>query len=112
MLYSLAPTGPLREGDTVFSDGEQRVRISKLDHATIGQTDETCVLDPDSPLMIVHLSETDANDSFIAQVQGNPSTEWPFCPVLIEVTVKPFQVFQKPGVFSGMQSLLIRLFGP
>lgn len=62
--------------------------------------------------MIVHLSQTEANDSFIAQVQGNPADEWPFCPVLIEVVVKPFQVFQKPGVFSGVQSLLIRLFGP
>ncbi|NGZ01928.1 MAG: hypothetical protein CV090_02620 [Nitrospira sp. WS238] len=111
MLYSLAPTGPLREGDTVFSDGEQRVRISSLANATIGQTTETCLLDPDSPLMIVHLSEADANDSFIAQVQGNPSTEWPFCPVLIEVAVQPFQVFQKPGVFSGVQKLLIRWFG-
>ncbi len=112
MLYSLAPTGPLREGDTVFSDGEQRVRISKLTDATIGRNDETCVLDPDSPLMIVHLAGAEANDSFIAQVQGNPSNEWPFCPALIEVVVKPFQVFQKPGLFSGIQSLLIRWFGP
>lgn len=95
----------------MFSDGEQRVRISSLANATIGQTTETCLLDPDSPLMIVHLSEADANDSFIAQVQGNPSTEWPFCPVLIEVAVQPFQVFQKPGVFSGVQKLLIRWFG-
>jgi hypothetical protein len=112
VLYSLAPTGPLREGDTVFSNGEQQVRISKLADATIGRNDETCVLDPDSPLMIVHLSEAEANDSFIAQVQGNPSNEWPFCPALIEVVVKTFQVFQKPGLFSGIQSLLIRWFGP
>ncbi len=111
MLYSLAPTGPLREGDTVFSNGEQRVGISKLARATIGRTDETCLLDPDSPLMIVHLSEAEANDSFIAQVQGNPSNEWPFCPVHTEVVVRPSQIFQKPGVFSGVQRLLIRLFG-
>ena len=111
MLYLLAPTGPLREGDTVFSNGEQQVRISKLADATIGQTDETCVLDPDSPLLIVHLSEAEANDSFIAQVQGNPSNDWPFCPVLVEVVVRPSQVFQKPAVFSGVQRLLIRFFG-
>lgn len=113
MLYSLAPIGPLREGDTVFSNGEQRVRISKPTDATIiGQTAETCILDPDNPLIIVHLSEAEAGDSFIAQVQGNPSNEWPFCPALIEVVVKPFQIFQKPGLFSGIQSLLIRWFGP
>ena len=111
MLYSLAPTGPLREGDTVFSNGEQRVRISKLADVTRGRNDETCVLDPDSPLMVVQLSETEANDSFIAQVQGNPSHEWPFCPALIDVVVKPFQVFQKPAVFSGVQNLLVRFLG-
>jgi len=61
--------------------------------------------------MIVDLSGAEPNDSFIAQVQGNPSNEWPFCPALIEVIVKPVQVFQKPGLFSGIQSLLIRLFG-
>lgn len=111
VLYSLAPTGPLREGDTVFSNGEQQVRIMTLDHATTGQTDETCLLDPDSPLMIIRLSQDEANASFIAQVQGNPSNEWPFCQVLIEVVVKPYQVFQKPGVFSAVQNLLIRFFG-
>ena len=112
MLYSLAPTGPLREGDTVFSNGEQRVRISKSNSAITGRSDETCVLDPDSPLMIIHLSQADANDSFIAQVQGNPSSVWPFCPALVEVVVKPFQVFQKPALFGGVQRLLIRLFDP
>lgn len=111
VLYSLAPTGPLREGDTVFSDGEQRVRISTLKSSSPGQTEETCVLDPDSPLMIVHLAQEVEGDSFIAQVQGNPSDEWPFCPVMIEVVVKPFQVFQKPGLFNGGQKLLMRLFG-
>lgn len=112
MLYSVAPTGPLREGDTVFSDGEQHVRISKLRHTATGWTDETCLLDPDSPLMIVHLLQTEVDDSFIAQVQGNPSNEWPFCPVLTEVVVRPYQVFQKPGVLSAVQRLLIGLFGP
>jgi len=111
VLYSLAPIGPLREGDTVFSNGEQRVRISKLNSAITGRTDETCVLDPDSPLMIVHLSQAETGDSFLAQVQGNPSDEWPFCPVLAEVAVRPSQVFQKPAVFSGMQRLLLRIFG-
>jgi hypothetical protein len=110
VLYSLAPTGPLREGDTVFSDGEQHVGISGLNHNATGRTDDTCLLDPDSPLIIVHVSQIEADDSFIAQVQGNPSDEWPFCPVLIEVAVKPHQVFQKPGVFRAVQGLLIRLF--
>lgn len=112
VLYSFAPTGPLREGDTVFSDGEQQVRIRTLHHTATGRTDETCLLDPDSPLIIVHLSQAEANDSFIAQVQGNPSDDWPFCPVLTEVVVRPYQVFQKPGVFRAVQNLLIRFFGP
>lgn len=96
----------------MFSDGEQRVRISALNPVTTDWTDKTCLLDPDSPLLIVHLSQTEASDSFIAQVQGNPPNEWPFCPVLADVVVRPSQVFQKPAVFSGVQSLLMRWFGP
>lgn len=95
----------------MFSDGEQQVRINKSGHITTDQTAETCLLDPDSPLMIVRLSQAEAGDSILAQVQGNPSNEWPFCPVLIEVVVRPSQVFQKPAVFSGVQKLLIQFFG-
>lgn len=58
VLYSWAPTGPIREGDTVFSEGQQHVQIRHT--ATGGEAkDNTCLLDPNSPLIVVHSLNTD-----------------------------------------------------
>ncbi|OQW33117.1 MAG: hypothetical protein A4E19_07175 [Nitrospira sp. SG-bin1] len=109
VLYSFAPTGPIREGDTVFSQGQQQVTIQ---HMASGHepADNTCLLDPNSPLIVIHISDTDADSSIIAQVQGNPSGEWPFCPVHTEVMIQPHQVFQKPAVFGKVREVLVGLF--
>jgi hypothetical protein len=110
VLYSLAPTGPLRDGDTVFSEGEQHVRIN-TPHPTDGKlTDDTCLLDPSSPLIVIQTPTTDANGPIIAQVQGNTIGEWPFCPVHTEVILKPHQVFQKPAVLGTVREILTGWF--
>lgn len=110
VLYSLAPTGPLREGDTVFSDGEQRARISKPVSTRLNPSDDTCLLDPSSPLIILQTPSGQAGDSFVAHVQGNPSDEWPFCPVHTEVLLGTHQVFQKPAALSAVREILLRWF--
>jgi len=106
VLYSLAPTGPLREGDTVFSAGQQRVPIENTTADKPNGVDDTCLLDPDSPLIVIHASHSDVDRSIIAEVQGNPADEWPFCPVHAEVRVKHDQIFQKPAVFENVRELL------
>jgi len=111
VLYSLAPTGPLRDGDTVFSDGQQQVRISKPSSTRPELTDDTCLLDPNSPLIVIRPPTDEAEDSIIAQVQGNPANEWPFCPVHAEVVLKTHQVFQKPAVLGTVRELLTGVFG-
>ena len=110
VLYSWAPTGPIREGDTVFSEGQQHVQIR---HAAPGQAakDNTCLLDPNSPLIVVHSLDSDTDGSIIAHVQGNPVGEWPFCAVHTEVVLKAHQVLQKPAVFGTIREILIGLFG-
>ena len=110
VLYSLAPTGPIREGDTVFSEGQQQVTIQQTTSGREAK-DNTCLLDPNSPLIVVHTANTDVAGSIVAHVQGNPSGEWPFCPVHAEVVVKPHQVFQKPAVFGTIRETLVGLFG-
>ncbi|MBX3331006.1 MAG: hypothetical protein KF722_11425 [Nitrospira sp.] len=109
VLYSLAPTGPIREGDTVFSEGQQHVRIH---HTATGKEakDNTCLLDPNSPLIVVRSLADPPDSSLIAHVQGNPSGEWPFCQVHAEVVLKTHQVFQKPAVFGMVRESLIGLF--
>jgi hypothetical protein len=112
VLYSLAPTGPIREGDTVFSEGQQLVRIRHVATDQPSETDHTCLLDPSSPLIVIRLPTNQADDSIIAEVQGNPTNEWPFCPVHAEVALKIHQVFQKPAVFRTVRELLTKCFSP
>lgn len=106
VLYSLAPTGPLREGDTVFSDGQQRVLLSTHAAELSIRSDDSCLLDPDSPLIIVHGPSDRSDGSLVAEVQGSPAIEWPFCPVHAEVVLRPGQTFQKPAVFTGVKRWL------
>lgn len=111
ILYSFAPTGPLREGDTVFSDGQQHARITQPVSGKWNPADDTCLLDPDSPLIILHAPHDHVDGVFLAEVQGNPSGDWPFCPVHTEVQIGTHQVFQKPAAFDFVREAIMRLFG-
>ncbi len=96
ILYSLAPSGPLRTGDTIFSKGQQQVRVV-VPGTTVGpQARETCLLDPNTPLIILELRDEREEGEILATVQGNPVSEWPFCPPHTQVRVNTQQIFQKP----------------
>jgi hypothetical protein len=111
VLYSLAPTGPLRDGDTIFSDGEQRVQLVAPTADFRLQPGDTCLLDPNRPLIVVHVPDKQVTGSIVARVQGSPDIEWPFCPIHAEVLLQPHQMFQKPAFFRGVQAMLVRLWG-
>jgi hypothetical protein len=111
VLYSLAPTGPLREGDTVFSDGEQRVRLSETGPGFWSRSDDSCLLDPGHPLIIVQPPTETPDGTILAQVQGTPSIEWPFCPSHAEVLLNPRQIYQKPALLSGVRDTLTSVLG-
>lgn len=110
ILYSFAPTGPIREGDTVFAKGEQQVQIRHAATDQSGKTDHTCLLDPNSPLIVLHASTDQADGSISAHVQGNPTGGWPFCPVHTEVILEAHQVFQKPALFGTVREMLTGWF--
>jgi hypothetical protein len=109
VLYSLAPTGPLREGDTAFSNGQQRVRLTTPTAEPRLQPGDTCLLDPNSPLIVVHAPNGQPDGSIIGLVQGNPATEWPFCPVHAEVVIQAHQLFQKPALLTEIRTMLAGL---
>jgi hypothetical protein len=111
LLYSLAPTGPLREGDTAFANGQQRVHLTTSTAEPRLQPGDTCLLDPNSPLIVVHPPDGQPDGLIIGLVQGNPATEWPFCPVHAEVVIQAHQLFQKPALLTEIQTVLAGLFG-
>jgi hypothetical protein len=94
----------------VFSAGQQQVRVEQTTADKPSGTDDTCLLDPNSPLIVIHTPNTDDDQSIIGEVQGNAANEWPFCPVHAEVNLKNHQIFQKPAVFDSIRELLMGLF--
>lgn len=107
ILNSLAPTGPIRERDTVFSDGEQRVTMLHAGADSSDTRDETCLLDPNTPLIVIR-SVSESEDVLVAEVQGSAPPEWPFCRVHTEVRLTRHQVFQKPAALGGVRDTLTR----
>ena len=111
ILYSFAPAGPIRAGDTVFADGQQRAHLSTPVRAQSSQRDETCLLDPNSPLIVLENATGESGGFLKAEVQGSPAAEWPFCPVHAEVLLTLQQIFQKPAALGTVRDTLTRWFG-
>ncbi len=111
ILYSQAPSGPLRTGDTIFSHGQQQVVIADP-LATLGpQVRNTCLLDPNTPLIIHELHDEREEDAILALVQGNPASEWPFCPPHTRVLLSTHQIFQKPDPWDAPKRGLSWIIG-
>jgi hypothetical protein len=111
MLYSLAPSGPLRAGDTIFSEGQQRVSMVLPAETSKPHALETCLLDPGNPLIILESPLERTDGEILATVQGSPAAEWPFCPPHTHVLVTHHQIFQKPDPWETPKRWLTDLFG-
>jgi hypothetical protein len=78
VLYSMAPAGPIREGDTIFTDGTVNVPMAHpLLYKSTG-FDGTCLLDPNDPLMVLRQPKDRIEGVIFAKVQGKTAIEWPF----------------------------------
>lgn len=111
ILYSLAPPGPLRAGDTIFAQGQQRARVA-VPETTVGpQVRETCLLDPNTPLIILEFQDKREEGEILATVQGNPISEWPFCPPHTRVLLSTHQIFQKPDPWDAPKRGLSWIIG-
>lgn len=110
LLFSLAPDGPIRDGDTVFSTGAHKVPLYKPDQHRQAGYASTCLLDPKDPMIVLHTpTEGSDEEDIIAQVQGKNTIEWPFCPPQAELLVKPHQVTQQPSLIKDLRDSLMRL---
>jgi hypothetical protein len=111
LLYSLAPTGPLREGDTVFSHGQQRAHVMRIRNGSAQEDQEICLLDPGNPLVVIERPIDPLDGTLVARVQGHSAVEWPFCPSHAEVRLMIRQIVQKPDLLTELKDRLTRLFG-
>jgi hypothetical protein len=110
ILYSMAPEGPIREGDTVFGSGRHMVVLAHpTDYERAGY-ENTCVLEFRDPLLVMSRPAEPSAAPFRAQIQGKTKLEFPFCPPQAEVILKPYQVFQKPNLLTDLKDSLIEIF--
>jgi hypothetical protein len=112
LLYSLAPDGPIREGDTVFSNGSHKVPLFQPDRYREVGYKSTCLLDPKDPLIVTHAPAEGPDDMIIAQVQGKNRIEWPFCPPQAELLVQRNYITQQPSLLQDLRDGMVRLFKP
>lgn len=111
MLSSLAPSGPLRAGDTIFSEGQQRVSIVPSVAGSGPRIHTTCLLDPGNPLIILESPVERIDGEILATVQGSHAADWPFCHPHTQVLVNRHQIFQKPDPWEAPKRWLTGLFG-
>lgn len=110
ILYSIAPEGPIREGDTVFGSGRHMVVLAHpTDYQRAGY-ESTCVLEFRDPLLVISRPAESPAGPFRVQVQGKTKLEFPFCPPQAEVILKRNQVFQKPNLLTDLKDSLPHVF--
>lgn len=100
IIYSIAPPGPIREGDTIFSEGSITVPLANPLLYDRARFDGSCLLDPDDPLMVLTRPVERADGLILAKVQGKTVIEWPFCPPQAEVLLTMQQITQKPALLG------------
>lgn len=98
IIYLQAPPGPIREGDTIFSEGSITVPLANPLLYGRERFDGSCLLDPDDPLMVITGPVERADGLILAKVQGKTEIEWPFCPPQAEVLLSRQQITQKPDL--------------
>jgi hypothetical protein len=107
LLYSMSPAGPIREGDTVFAQGEERVSLARPLLYGSAKFDDTCLLDPQDPLMVVQQPSERRDGTLLVKIQGKTKMEWPFCPPQAEVIVMVNQIAQKKDILSEAKKQIL-----
>lgn len=110
LIYSISPSGPIREGDTVFADIATKVTFANPLLYESARFDGTCLLDPEDPLMVIERPSDRPDRLVLAKVQGKTAFEWPFCPPQAEVLISLRQVMQKPDLWSETKVRLSQWF--
>lgn len=105
MIYSISPEGPVKEGDTVFSNGKHHVPFTSHD----GQPEQrkrTCVLEPGIPLIVIERPIEQSKGNFSARVQGTTKPEYPFCPPQAKIRITALQINQGRNLWKEIQQKL------
>ncbi|HEY6085502.1 MAG TPA: hypothetical protein VIU63_08910 [Nitrospira sp.] len=110
LIYTMSPAGPIREGDTVFSDRADKAILANPLLYESARFDGTCLLDPQDPLMVIQRPSDRRDGLVLAKVQGKTRIEWPFCPPQAEILLTPHQIRQQLDVWAQVKARLVEWF--
>ena len=105
LMYSFSPEGPVKEGDTVFSNGKYHVPFAHHDRQPERQK-KNCVLEPGTPLIVIERPIDQSKGSFSARVQGTTQSQYPFCPPQAEIRISPLRINQNRNLWKEFQQKL------
>jgi len=110
LIYVISPSGPIREGDTIYSSGAVKVTFANPLLYESARFDGSCLLDPENPLIVVQRPTERPDGLVLVKVQGKPAIEWPFCPPQAEVLLGIHQVKQEPDLLTETREHLAKWF--
>lgn len=111
-LYSLAPEGPVKEGDAAFSTGKHRVYlVDPVRYRQFGYVGY-CILEPRDQVVIIQISSEHSDGSLLARPVGRTTIEAPYCPPHAEIHVLPHQVSLTTSLWGEIKASLGHWFTP
>lgn len=111
-LYSTSPTGPVKEGDVVFSTGRHRAYFMEPDRFQALGYRNFCVLEPRDQLIVLQPPAHRADGTLTAKTIGGAMEEFPLCPPQATVILKPHQASLKVDVWGGIKDTLANVLPP
>ena len=109
-IYSVAPKGPIKKDNVVFSTGQHRTYfVHKTQYQSLGY-DGFCVLQDGDQLLVLESAEAREDGTYLAQKIGRRKRAFPDCPSQSKVFLHEHQITLKPDMWGGLQDTLTWFF--
>lgn len=112
LLYTIAPAGPVREGEVVYANGKQRAYFVEPGRYRQAGYGNACILEPRDALVVVQTPVARLDGALRVRFEGKTIIEFPFCPPHAEVLIKPHQVVQRASPWQELTDSLARFLRP
>jgi hypothetical protein len=105
IIYSIAPAGPIREGDVIYANGRHEVWLHSPQAYRDAGYGATCFLERRDALLVVQKPSDRSDGLLLSTLQGRSRAEPPFCPPHSHVLVRTHQIVQKGSMWENLKTL-------
>jgi hypothetical protein len=104
-LYTVAPAGPVTEGDLVYANGRHEVVLADAGRFRDAGYIRACFVEPREALRVVQKPSDRTDHRLVARIEGRASIEMPFCPPGADVLLAHHQYVQRLGVWEDVMAV-------